>query len=110
MPCTHVIAACIEAGGLQPRRFVPHYFLKETIWYSWRNDVYGYRLLENFINNPSNAVRYILDPDPEMFQGIRRHKNRHIRNNMDQSEASPDCHPCSKCHETSHLQRHMEEQ
>lgn len=44
-PYTHVIAACIEAGGLQPHRFLPHYFLKETIWQTWRSEIYGYHLL-----------------------------------------------------------------
>ncbi|CAO1946211.1 unnamed protein product [Urochloa humidicola] len=69
-PCTHVIAACIDAGGLQPRIYVSKYFLKEAIWATWKNEVYGYRILGNFINNPRENARYIPDPDPEMFQWV----------------------------------------
>ena len=101
-PCTHVIAACLEAGGLKPRMFVSNYFLKEVIWATWNNEIYGYRMLGNFINNPREHARYIPDPNPEMFQGVGRRKNRRIRNNMDQSEAGADVRLCSKCHETGH--------
>ena len=30
--CTHVIATCFEARGLQPRMYVSNYFMKKTIW------------------------------------------------------------------------------
>lgn len=45
---------------------------------------------------------YILDPDPETFEGVGRRKNRRIRDDMDQSEAGPDVRLCSKCHEAGH--------
>ena len=52
LPCTHVIAACFEAGGLQPCMYVSNYFLKETIWMTWRHEIYGFRILGDFITDP----------------------------------------------------------
>ena len=46
--CTHVIAACFEAGGLQPRMYVSNYFMRETIWMTWRHEIYGFRILGDF--------------------------------------------------------------
>ena len=100
--CTHVIAACFEAGGLQPRLYVSQYFLKESIFMTWRNEIYGFRILGDFITDPGHNASYIPDPDPEMFQGVGRRKKKHIRNNMDRSEAGPVVRLCSKCHETGH--------
>ena len=70
LPCTHVIAACFEAGGLQPRMYVSNYFMKETIWMTWRHEIYGFRILGDFITDPGHNASYIPDPDPEMFQGV----------------------------------------
>jgi hypothetical protein len=50
-PCTHVIASCFEAAGLQPHRYVSYYFLKETIWVTWRHAIYGYKIVGDFIHN-----------------------------------------------------------
>jgi len=102
LPCTHVIAACFEAGGLQARMYVSNYFMKETIWMTWRHEIYGFRILGDFITDPGHNATYIPDPDPEMFQGVGRRKKKRIRNNMDRSEAGRDVRLCSKCHETGH--------
>ena len=82
LPCTHIIAACFEAGGLQPRMYVSNYFLKETIWMTWRHEIYGFCILGDFITDHGHNASYIPDPDPEMFQGVGRRKKKHIRNNM----------------------------
>ena len=66
----HVIAACFEAGGLQPRMYVSNYFMKETIWMTWRYEIYGFRILGDFITDPEHNATYIPDPDPKMFQGV----------------------------------------
>ena len=102
LPCTHVITACLEAGGLQPRMFASHYYMKETIWNTWQREIYGFRILGDFITDPGHNATYIPDPDPEMIQGIGRRKKKRIRNNMDRSEAGPAVRICSKCHETGH--------
>ena len=81
LSCTHVIVACFEAGGLQPRLYVSQYFLKESIFMTWRNEIYGFRILGDFITDPGYNASYIPDPDPEMFQGMGRRKKKHIRNN-----------------------------
>jgi len=70
LPCTHVIAACFEAGGLQPRMYVSNYFLKETILMTWRHEIYGLCILGDFITDPEHNATYIPDSDPEMFQGV----------------------------------------
>lgn len=95
-PCSHVIAACIEVGGLEAARFVPHYFRKETIFQTWATEIYGYRVIGTFVDNPGQSANYIPDPSPEMFQGIGRRRKR-IRNNMDEAEAGRDVPICSKC-------------
>jgi len=102
LPCTHVIAVYFEAGGLQPRMYVSNYFMKKTIWMAWRHEIYGFRILGDFITDPRRNASYIPDPDPEMFQGVGRRKKKRIRNNMDRSEAGPVVRLCSKCHETGH--------
>ena len=54
------------------------------------------------VKDAEGQATYILDPDPEMFQGVGRRKKKHIRNNMDRSEAGRDVRLCSKFHETGH--------
>ena len=72
--------------------YVSNYFLKETIWMTWRHEIYGFRILGDFITDPEHNATYIPDPDPEMFQGVGRRKKKRIRNNMDRSEAGYICH------------------
>ena len=50
--------------------YVSNYFLKKTIWMTWRHEIYGFRILGDFITDPEHNATYILDPDPEMFQGV----------------------------------------
>src|SRR6185312_4505400 len=82
--------------------YVSNYFMKKTIWMTWRHEIYGFRILGDFITDPGHNASYIPDPDPEMFQGVSRRKKKCIRNNMDRSEAGPVVRLCSKCHETGH--------
>jgi hypothetical protein len=70
------------------------YFFKETIWETWKREVYGYHIVGSFIKEPVVATYYIPDPYPLMFQGVGRRKKKRIRNNMDRSEASPDVRIC----------------
>ena len=76
--------------------------MKKTIWMTWRHEIYGFRILGDFITDPGHNATYIPDPDPEMFQGVSRRKKKRIRNNMDRSEAGRDVRLCLKCHETGH--------
>ena len=84
--------------------YVSNYFMKKTIWMAWRHEIYGFRILGDFITDPRRNASYIPDPDLdlEIFQGVGRRKKKHIRNNMDRSEAGPDVRLCSKFHETGH--------
>ena len=69
---------------------------------TWRHEIYGFRILGDFITDLGRNASYIPDPDPKMFQGVGRHKKKHIWNNIDRSEAGRDVRLCSKCHETGH--------
>ena len=69
---------------------------------TWSHKIYGFRILEDFITDSGHNATYIPDPDPEMFQGVGRRKKKHIRYNMDRSEAGRDVRLCSKCHLTGH--------
>jgi hypothetical protein len=50
--------------------FVSNYFLKETIWMTCRLEIYGFRILGDFITDSGHNASYIPGPDPEMFQGV----------------------------------------
>ena len=82
--------------------YISNYFMKEIIWMTWRHEIYGFRILGDFIADPGHNASYIPDPDPEIFQGVGQHKKKHIRNNMDRSEAGRDVHLYLKCHEKGH--------
>ena len=69
---------------------------------TWRHEIYGFRILGDFITDPRCNASYIPDPNPEMFQGVGRRKKKRIRNNMDRLETGRDMRLCSKCHETGH--------
>ena len=99
--CTHVIAACAEAGDLVPRRYVSQYYMKETIMHTWHNEVYGFGILGTFTSNPGPAALYIPDPEKKQKKKGRR-KTALIRNDMDESEAGPQVVICSKCNEPGH--------
>ena len=49
--------------------YVSNYFMKETIWMTWRHEIYGFCILGDFITDPGRNASYIPDPDPEIFQG-----------------------------------------
>jgi len=94
--CTHVIPACMEAGEMQTRMFVPHYYYyKEMIWQTWGRELFGYHMIGSFIDNPRDNAIYMPDhPDKQIQQGVGRRKKKRIRNNMDRSEAGLDVHIC----------------
>jgi len=98
-PCTHVIAACGEAGGLNARMFVSPYFMKDAIYHTWKSEIYGFAMAGNFTSTPDGAPDFIPNPHPDMKQQIGRRKTRRIRNNMDDAEAGPRVVICSRCNE-----------
>jgi hypothetical protein len=101
-PCTHVITACYAAKGLHWGRYVPRYFFKQTILYTWNRIVEGYLYLGFFTKDPKENALYIPDPNSDMCQGIGRRNKKRIRNNMDEAEAGPLVQLCSKCNNPGH--------
>ncbi|WVZ56477.1 hypothetical protein U9M48_006998 [Paspalum notatum var. saurae] len=51
-PCTHVIAACQEAGGLNAHMFVSPYYMKDAIYHTWKSEIYGFAMVGNFTEIP----------------------------------------------------------
>src|SRR5438045_5245458 len=47
LPCSHVIAACVESG-VQPRSFVSPYFTKEAFASPWEHELYGIGVFGTF--------------------------------------------------------------
>ncbi|WVZ83382.1 hypothetical protein U9M48_030540 [Paspalum notatum var. saurae] len=101
-PCTHVIAACQEAGGLNAHMFVSPYYMKDAIYHTWKSEIYGFAMAGNFTSIPDGAPDFIPNPHPDMKQQIGRRKTRRIRNNMDDAEAGPRVVICSRCNEFGH--------
>ena len=101
-PCTHVIAACYEIRDFNHNRYVPEYYEKETVLSTWNQTIEGYLVRGSFTQDPKENAVYIPDPDLDMCQGVGRRKKKRIRNNMDESEASPAVIICSKCNNSGH--------
>ncbi|WVZ51396.1 hypothetical protein U9M48_002547, partial [Paspalum notatum var. saurae] len=101
-PCTHVIAACQEVGGLNTRMFVSPYYMKDAIYHTWKYEIYGFAIVGNFTGTPDGVPDFIPNPHPDMKQQIGRRKTRRIRNNMDDAEAGPRVVICSRCNEFGH--------
>jgi hypothetical protein len=89
---------CIKESG----RYMPKYFLKQTVLDTWNHTIEGYLRLGTFTQDPKDSVLYILNPDPAMCQAIGRRKKKRIRNNMDEAEAGPQGQICSKCNNPRH--------
>jgi hypothetical protein len=101
-----VIVACLATKNKYWSRYVPNYFLQQTILDTWNHTIEGYLHLETFTQDPKDNVLYIPNPDPTMCQGVGRHKKKRIRNNMDEAEVGPPVHICSKSKHRSILLFH----
>jgi hypothetical protein len=88
-PCSHVIVACLATKNQHWGRYVPKYFLKQTVLDTWNHNIEGYLHLGTFTQDPKDSALYIPNPDPVMCQGVGRCKKKRIRNNMDEAEAGP---------------------
>jgi hypothetical protein len=101
-PCSHVIAALLATKNKHWGRYVPKYFLNQTILDTWNHTIEGYLRLGTFTRDPKDSVLYIPNPDPTMCQGVGRRRKKRIRNNMDEAEARPQVQICSKCNNPGH--------
>jgi hypothetical protein len=101
-PCTHVIAACLATKNQHWGRYMPKYFLKQTILDTWNHIIEGYLHLGTYTQDPKDSALYIANPDPAMCQGVSRRKKKSIRNNMNEVEAGPQGQICSKCNNPGH--------
>ena len=99
LPCSHVIAACIESAVFRAT-FVSPYFKKETIVAVWAQEVYGIGILGPFTQNQP-PILYVPDPDRKRA-GPGRRQTRRIRNAMDESEAARVETRCSQCNGYGH--------
>jgi hypothetical protein len=101
-PCSHVIVACLASKNQHWGRYMPKYFLKQTVLDTCNHTIEGYLHLGTFTQDPKDSVLYIPNPDPAMCQGVGRHKKKMIRNNMDEAEARPQGQICSECNNPEH--------
>jgi hypothetical protein len=101
-PCSHEIVACLATKNMHWGRYVPKYFLKQTILDTWNHTIEGYLHLGTFTQDLNDSALHIPNPDPTMCQGVGRHKKKRIRNNMDEAEAGPQVQICSKCNNPRH--------
>jgi hypothetical protein len=99
LPCSHVIAACVESGVF-PASFVSPYFKKEATAAVWAQEVYGIGILGPFTQDQP-PIMYIPDPDRKRV-GPGRRQTRRIRNAMDESEAARVEKRCSQCNDYGH--------
>src|SRR5438552_11134304 len=76
LPCSHVIAACVESG-VQPTTFVSPYFTKEAVACTWDQEIYGIGVFGTFTQNRSEPC-YILDPETKK-KGPGCRQTRRIR-------------------------------
>jgi hypothetical protein len=51
-PCSHVIAACLATKNQHWSRYVPKYFLKQTVLDTWNHTIKGYPHLGTFTQTP----------------------------------------------------------
>jgi len=98
-PCSHVIAACREAG-IEPGSFVSTYYMKDTIAAAWNQEVFGFAMVDMYVQENANKV-YILDP-AIMIAHRGRRKTRRIRNGMDEAEAGRSIKCCTNCGNLGH--------
>jgi len=98
-PCSHVLAACGEAG-VQAGLFVSAYYRKDTIAAVWNQEVFGFAMVDTFVQENANKV-YITDHATMIaHQGHR--KTRRIRNGMDEAEAGRSIKCCTNCGNLGH--------
>ena len=85
LPCSHVLAACRQLR-LNAISFVSPYYMKEAVINTWTGEMMGFRSMGNFNTVTPGERVYI--PAPELLRdGVGRRQCRHIRNDMDESEA-----------------------
>jgi hypothetical protein len=94
-PWSHEIDACLATKNQHWGRYMPKYFLKQTVLDTWNYTIESYLHLGTFTQDPKDSVLYIPNPDPAMCQGVSRRKKKRIRNNMDEAEAGPQGQICS---------------
>src|SRR5438128_6389041 len=99
LPCSHVIAACVESG-VQPTTFVSPYFTKEAVACTWDQEIYGIGVFGTFTQNRAQPC-YIPDP-ATVRNGPARRKARRMRNGMDESELAKVARKCSQCNNYGH--------
>jgi hypothetical protein len=63
-PCSHVIAACLATKNQHWGRYMPKYFLKQTVPDTWNHTIEGYLHLGTFTQDPKDSALYIPNPDP----------------------------------------------
>nr|ABA99387.1 transposon protein, putative, Mutator sub-class [Oryza sativa Japonica Group] len=101
-PCTHVIAAAAECG-IPDAVYVSQYFSKQAIYHTWSGEIYGFGIAGEFTETNDEVLNI---PDPSKLRGkAGRRRTRHIRNDMDESEAGR-VKRCSKCDEHGHTYKH----
>src|SRR6266542_1091452 len=83
VPCSHVIAACVESG-VQPTSFVSPYFTKEAVASTWEHEVYGIGVFGTFTQENTQTF-YIPNLATKKTSPVRR-QTRRIRNGMNESE------------------------
>jgi hypothetical protein len=91
-----VIAACLATKNKHWGRYVPKYFLKQTVLDTWNHTIEGNLHLGTFTQDPKDSALYISNPDPTMCQGVSRQRKKRIRNDMVEAEAGPQVQICSK--------------
>ena len=106
-PCSHVIAACREAS-IAPMTFVSNYYKKETIAAVWEQEVYGFAMVDNFVQEPEQPV-LIPDPATKICHRGRR-QTRRIRNGMDVAEAGKSKKICTNCGQDGHTYKRCPQQ
>jgi hypothetical protein len=61
-PCSHVIAACLATKNQHWGRYMPKYFLKQTVLDTWNHTIEGCLHLETFTQDPKDSAMYLPNP------------------------------------------------
>ena len=88
-----------------PRQYVSQYFMKDQVLNTWNQELYGYSIVDTFTSNPGPTRIYVSDLE-KMKNAPGRRQTRRIRNDMDESEASPRIKRCSQCNEVGHTYKY----
>src|SRR6266540_2625935 len=99
LPCSHIIAACVESG-VQPATFVSPYFTKKAVACTWNQEIYGIGVFGTFTQNRAQPW-YIPDPETKK-KGDGNRQTCHIWNGMDESELGKMARQSSQCNNYEH--------